>query len=131
MDLVLRNAAIVDGTGRPAVEGDVAIANGRIAALGQVKERGRDEIDVRGAVVAPGFIDVHTHYDAQALWDPLLTPSIHHGVTTVIAGNCGFTLAPLSGDRADTDYLIRDAAPTGLAGGRVLRSGRDTHTVAN
>jgi N-acyl-D-aspartate/D-glutamate deacylase len=107
MDLVLRNAAIVDGTGRPAVEGDVAIANGRIAALGRVKERGRDEIDVRGAVVAPGFIDVHTHYDAQALWDPLLTPSIHHGVTTVIAGNCGFTLAPLSGDRADTDYLIR------------------------
>jgi N-acyl-D-aspartate/D-glutamate deacylase len=107
MDLVLRNAAIVDGTGRPAVEGDVAIANGRIAALGRVDGSGRDEINVRGAVVAPGFIDVHTHYDAQALWDPLLTPSIHHGVTTVIAGNCGFTLAPLSEDPADTDYLIR------------------------
>lgn len=107
MDLVLRNAAIVDGTGRPAFEGDLAIAQGRIAAVGTVEGRGRDEIDVGGAVVAPGFIDVHTHYDAQALWDPMLTPSIHHGVTTVIAGNCGFTLAPLSGDSADTDYLIR------------------------
>ena len=107
MDLVLRNAVIVDGTGRAPVEGDVAIAKGRIVAFGSVEGKGNDEIDVRGAVVAPGFIDVHTHYDAQALWDPLLTPSIHHGVTTVIAGNCGFTLAPLSEDPADTDYLIR------------------------
>ncbi|TAL00834.1 MAG: aminoacylase [Rhodospirillaceae bacterium] len=107
MDLVLRNARLIDGSGRPSTTGDLGILNGRIAAMGKMDERAKEEIDVRGAVVAPGFIDVHTHYDAQAFWDPLLTPSIYHGVTSVIAGNCGFTLAPLSGDPEDTDYLIR------------------------
>lgn len=105
--LVLRNANIIDGSGKPGFAGDVAISDGRIAAVGKVEQRGQREIDLDGATLAPGFIDVHTHYDAQVLWDPMLTPSVNHGVTTVIAGNCGFTLAPLSGRPEDTDYLVR------------------------
>jgi N-acyl-D-aspartate/D-glutamate deacylase len=107
MDLVLRNATIVDGTGAARYSGDVGVANGRIASIGKVSDRGREEIDVGGAVVAPGFIDCHTHYDAQISWDKMLSPSVYHGVTTVIAGNCGFTLAPLSGRAEDIDYLLR------------------------
>ena len=107
MDLVIRNASIIDGSGAPATSGDIGIKDGRISALGVVGESGAEEIDAGGAVAAPGFIDVHTHYDAQAFWDPLLTPSIFHGVTSVIAGNCGFTLAPLSGKSEDSDYLLR------------------------
>src|SRR6516164_3615803 len=106
MDLVLRNATIVDGTGAARYSGDVGVANGRIASIGKVSDRGREEIDVGGAVVAPGFIDCHTHYDAQISWDKMLSPSVYHGVTTVIAGNCGFTLAPLSGRTEDIDYLL-------------------------
>ena len=107
MDLVLRNGRILDGSGGPAYEGDVGVRDGRIAAVGKVGAPGREEIDVGGAVIAPGFIDVHTHYDAQVFWDPYLTPSVFHGVTTVVAGNCGFTLAPLSGKPEDADYLLR------------------------
>ena len=107
MDLVLRNARLVDGTGAPAFTGDIAVHDGRIAAIGKVTGHGVTEVDVAGAVVAPGFIDVHTHYDAQVTWDPYLTPSVLHGVTTVIAGNCGFTLAPLSGRAEDAAYLVR------------------------
>jgi N-acyl-D-aspartate/D-glutamate deacylase len=106
MDLVLRNATIVDGTGGARYSGDVAVSDGRIAAIGKVSDRGREEIDVGGAVVAPGFIDCHTHYDAQISWDRMLSPSVYHGVTSVIAGNCGFTLAPLSGRTDDVDYLL-------------------------
>jgi N-acyl-D-aspartate/D-glutamate deacylase len=86
---------------------DIGIDKGRIVAIGTIDAQGDSEIDARGAVVAPGFIDIHTHYDAQAFWDPMLSPSVFHGVTTVLAGNCGFTLAPLSGDPEDTDYLLR------------------------
>jgi len=107
LDLVLRNANIIDGTGKPGFFGDVAIGDGRIKAVGQVDEPGRKELDLEGASLAPGFIDIHTHYDAQVFWDPMVTPSVNHGVTTVIAGNCGFTLAPLSGRAEDTDYLVR------------------------
>jgi N-acyl-D-aspartate/D-glutamate deacylase len=107
MDTVIRNGLLVDGTGSPRYPGDIGIENGRIVAVGQLAERGAVEIDAGGAVVAPGFIDIHTHYDAQAFWDPMLSPSVYHGVTTVLAGNCGFTLAPLSGDPADADYLLR------------------------
>jgi N-acyl-D-aspartate/D-glutamate deacylase len=107
MDIALRNAILIDGSGEPGRAGDLGIADGRIVAVGQVEGRARDEIDVGGAAIAPGFIDVHTHYDAQAFWDRMLSPSVFHGVTSVIAGNCGFTLAPLSGRPEDTDYLVR------------------------
>lgn len=106
-DLVLRNATIVDGTGSSPTKGDIAIHRGRIAAMGNVARGNGREIDVAGSCVSPGFIDVHTHYDAQAFWDPLLSPSVFHGVTTAIAGNCGFTLAPLSGRDEDWQYLVR------------------------
>jgi N-acyl-D-aspartate/D-glutamate deacylase len=106
MDLALRNATIVDGTGRARFGGDVAVTDGRISAIGKIEGRAKEEIEVDGAVVAPGFIDCHTHYDAQISWDDMLAPSVYHGVTTVLAGNCGFTLAPLSGRKDDVDYLL-------------------------
>jgi N-acyl-D-aspartate/D-glutamate deacylase len=106
MDLALRNAIIVDGSGKARFEGDVGILDGKIEAIGTFNGNAAEDIDVNGAVVSPGFIDCHTHYDAQVMWDQMLSPSVYHGVTTVIAGNCGFTLAPLSGRPADTEYLL-------------------------
>ncbi|PCE41096.1 N-acyl-D-amino-acid deacylase family protein [Rhizorhabdus dicambivorans] len=106
-DIIIRNGRIVDGTGAPARSGAVAISGERIVGIGDVDGPARREIDAGGQIVAPGFVDVHTHYDAQVFWDPLVTPSINHGVTTVIGGNCGFTIAPLSGRPEDADYLVR------------------------
>ena len=93
-DLVIRGGTVVDGSGLPRYRADVAIDGDRIAAIGRVKERGREELDAEGHVVAPGFVDLHTHMDAQVCWDPLGTCSSWHGVTSVVMGNCGFTLAP-------------------------------------
>jgi N-acyl-D-aspartate/D-glutamate deacylase len=95
VDLVIRSGTVIDGTGGPARTADVAIADGRVVEVGAVSERGRHEIDADGALVTPGFVDIHTHYDGQATWDERLQPSSSHGVTTVVAGNCGVGFAPV------------------------------------
>ena len=94
-DIVIRGGSIIDGSGAPAFTGDVAIAGGRIAAVGGKQGPARREIDADGLLVTPGWVDVHTHYDGQAMWDPLLAPSCWHGVTTVMFGNCGGGFAPV------------------------------------
>jgi N-acyl-D-aspartate/D-glutamate deacylase len=104
-DLVIRGGTVVDGSGVPARPADVAISGGWITEVGDVRERGAREIDATGLVVAPGFIDVHTHYDAQYTWDPYATSSIWHGVTTTVIGNCGFAIAPCR--PADRDLIMR------------------------
>jgi N-acyl-D-aspartate/D-glutamate deacylase len=104
-DVVVENAIVVDGSGEPARPGAVGVADGVITAIGNVGGARRRTIDADGQVVAPGFIDIHTHYDAALTWDPAATPSSLFGVTTVVAGNCGFTLAPV--ELAETEYLAR------------------------
>ena len=96
-EIVIRGGTVVDGTGAPGRPADVAVADGVITEIGP-DLRGRRELDASGQVVSPGFIDIHTHYDAQVFWDPGLTPSAYHGVTTVVAGNCGFSIAPIRSD---------------------------------
>ena len=99
-DGVIRGATVVDGSGRPGRTADVGIRAGRIGAIGRIEERGGWEIQADGLVIAPGIVDIHTHYDAQLFWDGAATPSSFHGVTTVIGGNCGFSIAPLVADQA-------------------------------
>jgi N-acyl-D-aspartate/D-glutamate deacylase len=103
-DLVIRGGEVADGSGGALRQGDIAIRDGKIAAIGTVAQSGREEIDARGLVVAPGFVDIHTHYDGQATWDSRLSPSSWHGVTTAVMGNCGVGFAPVR--TADHDRLI-------------------------
>lgn len=104
-ELLIRNARLVDGTGSPERTADLGVIDGRIAEIGKLREPAGRTIDADGQVLAPGFVDIHTHYDAQVFWDPTIGPSCYHGVTTVLAGNCGFSIAPLSKDAAP--YLLR------------------------
>ena len=103
-DLVIRNGTVVDGTGAEARRVDVAIDGDRITVVGEVAEEGRSEIDANGLLVTPGFVDIHTHYDGQVVWDPAMTPSSWHGVTTIVMGNCGVGFAPVRPDRHE--FLI-------------------------
>ena len=104
-DVVIRDATIVDGSGARSFTGDIAIEGERIVAVGVVEGTGRREIDAAGLLVTPGWVDIHTHYDGQVTWDPEVTPSGWHGVTTVVMGNCGVGFAPV--DPARRDFLIQ------------------------
>ncbi len=121
-DIVIRGGAVLDGTGRPGRRADVAIDGGRISAVGEAPEGARREIDAEGRFVAPGFIDGHTHLDAQIFWDPISAPVSSHGVTTAVMGNCGFTLAPTASEHRElsirsierAEDMSRDAIAAGV-----------------
>src|SRR5690242_15457937 len=95
LDLVIRGGTVIDGTGAPSRTADVGVKDGRIDAVGQIDEEAREVVDADGALVTPGFVDIHTHYDGQATWDQQLRPSSGHGVTTIVMGNCGVGFAPV------------------------------------
>jgi N-acyl-D-aspartate/D-glutamate deacylase len=120
-DLLIKNGTVIDGSGMPRVRADVGIVNGKIAAIGKIRENAKEVLDADGQVVAPGFVDAHTHMDAQVFWDPLGTCSCWHGITSVVMGNCGFSLAPC----AEKDKLLvmrnleraEDIAPEAMEAG--------------
>ena len=120
-DLVIRGGTVADGTGDALREADIAVADGRIAAVGAVQGKGAEEVDARGLLVTPGFVDLHTHYDAQATWDQRFAPSSWHGITTAVMGNCGVGFAPVK-DR-DRERLLELMEGVEDIPGVVLREG--------
>lgn len=104
LDCIIRGGTVIDGTGGPAIKADVGIRNGLVTAIGKITESAARTVDADGRAVAPGFVDMHTHIDAQVMWEPGLTPSSLHGVTTVIGANCGFAIAPI--DDSSADYIV-------------------------
>lgn len=108
LDIVIRNGTIMDGNGGAPFPGDVGIKDGKIAEIGSITERGREEIDAEGLSVTPGFVDIHTHYDGQAMWDSHLAPSSWHGVTTVVMGNCGVGFAPVRKNTQDAVIALME-----------------------
>src|SRR5262245_64808385 len=104
LDLLIKGGTVVDGTGAPARTADVAIRDGCVADIGAIDEHATRTIDAGGLLVTPGFVDIHTHYDAQLHWDPIASPASWHGVTTLLTGNCGFTIAPAKPD--DLEWLM-------------------------
>lgn len=122
-DILIRGGTLVDGSGRPAFTADVAIKNGRIAEVGRISANARRTFDACGLLVIPGFVDIHTHYDGQATWDPLLTPSSWHGVTTAVMGNCGVGFAPMRADQRE--FLIEMMEGVEDIPGAVLAEGVD------
>nr|MCS5665652.1 amidohydrolase family protein [Acidimicrobiales bacterium] len=122
-DLIIRGGTVIDGSGEPGFRADVAVTDGRIAAVGHLAEAEAVEtVDAADRIVCPGFVDPHTHYDAQLFWDPYATPSSHHGITSMVMGNCGFSIAPL-GDDSDAAYLaamlvkVEGMSPDALSAG--------------
>ena len=105
-DLVIKNGTLIDGSGMPRYRADVAVHRGKIAAIGRIRDSAKDVVDAEGHVVAPGFIDGHTHMDAQIFWDPIGTSSCYHGITSAVMGNCGFTLAPCAAK--DKHMVVRN-----------------------
>ncbi len=105
-ELLIKNGTVIDGSGGARYRADVAVSDGRIAAIGRVNERAEQTIDAEGHIVSPGFVDGHTHMDAQVFWDPIGSCSCYHGVTSVVMGNCGFTLAPCKSE--DADFVFRN-----------------------
>jgi N-acyl-D-aspartate/D-glutamate deacylase len=134
-DLLITGGSVVDGTGAPARTADVAIADGKVAAIGRVEASATQTIDADGLLVTPGFIDIHTHYDAQLHWDPTASPASWHGVTTLLTGNCGFTLAPSKPE--DLDWLmlmlsrVEGMSADALAAGVSFRGGSLGDFLAN
>ena len=122
-DVVIRNGFVVDGSGLGAYRADVGVMGDRIAKIGRITDAGAVDIDAEGLVVTPGFIDVHTHFDAQIFWDAPGTNSCWHGVTTVVMGNCGFTLAPASADEAP--LVVRNLERAEDISGVALAAGID------
>ena len=120
-DLLLKGGRIYDGSGMPSYNGDVAIADGKIAEIGRLNGSAKRTLNVDGLAVAPGFIDPHTHLDAQLFWDPLGTSSCFHGVTSVIVGNCGLSLAPAKPE--DRDAVIKSFVRVEAISRRVLEEG--------